>query len=110
MELSSGTYVKNEARASVMESMSLGSWRSTQKAPTERVSPSNNAKGKKVVGHHTGCARSGSEETKTAQGFLALCVVFFPQYCKLKSFGLFSLNIADSKERLKLESEIKSTD
>ncbi|KAI1240678.1 hypothetical protein IHE44_0009114 [Lamprotornis superbus] len=41
MELSSGTYVKNEARASVMESMPLGSWRNTQKAPTERVSPSN---------------------------------------------------------------------
>lgn len=77
MELSSGTYVKNEARASVMESMPLGSWRSTQKAPTERVSPSNNAKGKKVVGHRTGCARSGSEQTKTAQSFLAFCG-FFP--------------------------------
>lgn len=77
MELSSGTYVKNEARASVMESMPLGSWRNTQKAPAEGVSASNNAKGKKVVGHHTGCARSGSEQTKTAQGFLGLCGFFF---------------------------------
>lgn len=96
MELSSGTYVKNEARASVMESMPLGSWRNTQKAPTERVSPSNHAKGKKVVGHCTGCARSGSEQTKPAQSFW-LFVGFF-QHCKLKSFGLFPLNIVDSKE------------
>lgn len=36
MELSSGTYVKNEARASVMESMPLGSWRNKEKAPTEK--------------------------------------------------------------------------
>lgn len=35
MELSSGTYVKNEARASGMESMPLGSWRNKEKAPTE---------------------------------------------------------------------------
>lgn len=87
MELSSGTYVKNEARASVMENMPLGSWRNTQKAPAERVSPSNDTKGKKAVGHHTGCVRSGSEQTKTAQGFLALCGFF--QYYKLKSFRLF---------------------
>lgn len=50
MELSSGTYVKNEARASVMENMPLGSWRNTQKAPAERVSPSSDTKGKKGCG------------------------------------------------------------
>lgn len=88
MELSSGTYVKNEARASVMESMPLGSWRNTQKAPAERVSPSNYAKGKKVVEHCTGCARRGSEQTKSAQGFW-LFVGFF-QHCKLKFWVVFS--------------------
>lgn len=65
MELSSGTYVKNEARASVMESMPLGSWRNKQKAPTERISPLNTqVKKKKKKKNITEQQKQNREEKK----------------------------------------------